>query len=261
MEVVSSRPFYDEYAWAFDLIVGTPLARQCDFIAVEFLKRGVAKGARILDAGCGVGGHAFELARRGFSVTGVDLSPQLIAEAQRRAAEATLPVTFIVGNILDLGAAGAHDGILCRGVLNDLLDESDRRQVFFSFARALRPDGVLILDVRDWEATARRKTLQPVFEKTAETTRGQLSFRSLTRLDAQTRRLLVAEQHTLRKDGVEKISTYDFQMQCWTQGELQSYLEQAGFEAAEYFGDYDRTVQTSRSDRIVCIATLAKMKE
>ena len=138
MEAPARRPFYDEYAWAFDLIIEQPLAKQCDFIDEAFSQRGITAGARILDAGCGIGGHAIELARRGFRVRGVDLAPQLIVEAQRRTASDSLPVSFVVSNILDLEATQSLDGILCRGVLNDLLEERSRWQVFFSFARALR---------------------------------------------------------------------------------------------------------------------------
>ena len=45
---------------------------EVDFIAREL---GLPAGARILDVGCGTGRHAVELARRGYRVTGVDLSP------------------------------------------------------------------------------------------------------------------------------------------------------------------------------------------
>ena len=43
-------------------------------------------GARVLDAGCGPGRHALELARRGIAVTGVDLSPDFVARARAAAA-------------------------------------------------------------------------------------------------------------------------------------------------------------------------------
>lgn len=249
-----TRPFYDEYAWAYDLIITQPVSAQCDFIAALLSGRGIINGARILDAGCGIGRHAIELARRGYLVEGLDLSPQLIVEGERRAGSLALPVSFAVGNILDLPASATFDAILCRGVLNDFLDEENRGRVFLSFAGALKPKGVLILDVRDWDATVDRKTLEPVFEKSTDTPRGHLTFRSVTQLDGQTRRLLVREQHTLRQQGVETISEYSFSMRCWTQAELHAHLAQAGFEAREYFGGYDSQVPVGASDRLVSVA-------
>jgi 2-polyprenyl-3-methyl-5-hydroxy-6-metoxy-1,4-benzoquinol methylase len=254
METIG-RPFYGEYAWAYDLIISQPVSQQCDFIEDALSRRGVINGGRILDAGCGIGSHAIELARRGYIISGIDLSPQFIMEAQRRTGDTPLPVTFDVGDILDLPAATASDAVLCRGVLNDLLDEVSRRAAFRSFANALRLGGVLILDVREWEATLRRKTLEPVFEKAVETPHGHLTFRSVTRLEHQTRRLLVSEQHTLQTQGVEKVSTYEFSMRCWTREELQEHLRKAGFATFEYFGAYDRVVPAGASDRMVCVAS------
>ncbi|HEX8922160.1 MAG TPA: class I SAM-dependent methyltransferase [Pyrinomonadaceae bacterium] len=250
-----TRPFYDEYAWAYDLIITQPVSAQCDFIAETLAGRGIASGAKLLDAGCGVGNHALELARRGYIARGLDLSPQLIAEAERRARNVALPISFTVGDILYLPATNSFDAILCRGVLNDFLDEADRLQAFLSFAGALKPKGLLILDVRDWDATVAGKTLAPVFEKSAETPLGNLTFRSVTRLDSETRRLLVEEQHTLQEPGGEKISAYNFSMRCWTQAELQAHLTQSGFEALEYFGGYERHIRVGASDRLVCVAS------
>lgn len=250
------RPFYTEYAWAYDLVISRPLSRQCDFIVDRLSKRDVPPGAQLIDAGCGAGGHAIELARRGYIVKGIDAAPQLIAEARIRAADSGLAVSFSVGDILDLAFSDRHDGILCRGVLNDFLDDSDRQNVLISFARALRKGGTVILDVRDWDMTVESKTRAPVFERSVETQRGRLTFRSATRLDHQNRQLHSKERHTLTKDNVETCSTYDFKMRCWTQAELQRGLTQAGFTNIEYFGAYDLMVPIGASDRIVCVASL-----
>src|ERR1044071_536343 len=251
-----TRPFYDEYAWAYDLIITQPVSKQCDFIEDVLTRRGIVNGARILDAGCGVGNHAIELARRGYVVSGIDLSPQFIAEAQRRVGDASLPVSFSVGDILELSAASPYDAILCRGVLNDLLDNESRRDVFRSFAGVLRSQGALMLDVREWGVTVLRKAQEPVFEKVAETPLGNLAFRSVTRLEHQTRRLLVSEQHTLRNGGVETVSTYDFSMRCWTREELDESLTEAGFETIEYFGAYEKnSAPASARDRMVSVAS------
>ena len=77
-----------------------------------------------------------------------------------------------------------YDAILCRGVLNDFVDEEGRHVVFAAFARALRPGGVVILDVREWEATAERKGREPIFRKSVVTDRGQLGSRIVARFGA-----------------------------------------------------------------------------
>ncbi len=258
MENVLRRPFYREFAWAYDLIIARPVANQCDFIEDMLSQRGVSPGSRILDAGCGTGNYSVELARRGYVVTGLDASTALIAEARKKSGDTSLPPTFEVGDLLNLSSTSQYDGILCRGVLNDVIDDTSRPEVFFSFARTLRKDGVLILDVREWNSTALRKAEESIFEKSAETDRGKLTFRSVTGLDAQTRQLLVYERHTLEKDGVEIVSEYDFIMRCWTKEELHTHLVKAGFGSIVYFGDYDHNIPMSSTDRIVAVASLQR---
>jgi SAM-dependent methyltransferase len=151
----SNRPFYGQYAWAFDLLIDRPVGPDCAAIAAWFNERGVLPGATLLDAGCGTGRYAGELARRGYAVEGVDRSAELIETARHTVRAHGNSVSFRVGDLLALPVA-RYDGILCRGVLNDFVGEDARRSVFAVFARALRPAGVLILDVREWAATQDR---------------------------------------------------------------------------------------------------------
>jgi hypothetical protein len=164
-------------------------------------------------------------------------------------------VAFRVGDILACSASQC-DAILCRGVLNDFLGESARASAFDNFSRALRPDGVLVLDVREWTSTAARKTREPLFTKTVATERGTLTFTSVTELNARDRQLLVRERHTLHDHGQERFSDYHFVMQCWTRDELDSHLRQAGFTAPTYFGAYDIEVAAGATDRLVAVAQL-----
>lgn len=79
-------------------------------------------GWRVLDAGCGAGAASFELAARGASVVGVDLSPQIVAFAEDRAASLDLKgdAHFVAGDMLnpDLGrfdAVVAMDSLIHYG--------------------------------------------------------------------------------------------------------------------------------------------------
>lgn len=65
---------------------------------------GDLRGARVLDAGCGTGAMAVELAARGADVLAVDISPQLIGIAQQRCPEAARShITFVAGDMLTAG--------------------------------------------------------------------------------------------------------------------------------------------------------------
>lgn len=261
MENILCRPFYKEFAWAYDLIIIAPVSSRCDFIKGILSQRGVLYGSNILDTGCGTGNYSIELARRGYIVTGLDISRELISEAKKKSESKSLPLKFEIGDILKLSSTQKFDGILCRGVLNDIIDDKSRREVFFSFACALRKNGVLILDVREWNSTVIRKTKEPVFEKSVETDKGKLTFRSFTQLDNKTRRMLVNERYTIEKDDEDIVSEYNFIMQCWTKEELHNNLVNTGFGSIVYFGDYDRNIQMGSTDRIVAVASLKKVTD
>jgi SAM-dependent methyltransferase len=252
----SRRPFYGEFAWAFDLLVDRPVRKECAEIAAWLVERSVRPGATMLDAGCGTGRYSIELARRGYVVHGVDLSPELVAVAGRASAGQPGSVTFAVADILAVPDRH-YDAILCRGVLNDIIDDDRRDAVFAAFARALRPDGVLVLDVREWRASEERKRREPLFRKRVSTDRGELTFTSITELDREHRRLVISEQHALADRGVEQVADYRFVMRCWERDELAAALDRHGFERVMYRGAYDRDVGVEATDRIVAVAQLA----
>jgi ubiquinone/menaquinone biosynthesis C-methylase UbiE len=256
--VVGARPFYHEFAWAYDALIARPVADECAGITAWLARRGVGPGAAVLDAGCGTGRYAVELARRGFAVTGIDRSAELLEEAQGRVQAAGLPITLLEADLLDLSAPPTgrlHDAVVCRGVLNDVVGAAARAAVLDGFARVLRPGGVVWLDVRDWSRTVVRKTAGPVTERHVATPRGPLAFRSVTRLDPATRRLLVSERHTLTTSAGERVATHEFVMQCWIRDELDGALGAAGFEAIEHAAGETGEPSAGFEDRLVVTAS------
>src|SRR5688500_2417854 len=96
----SRRPIYAEHSWPFALLIARPVRKECAAMAAWLVERGGLPGADLLDAGCGTGRYAIELARRGYLVHGIDLSPELIDVAERSAQDARAPASFRVGDIL-----------------------------------------------------------------------------------------------------------------------------------------------------------------
>jgi len=103
-------------------------------------------GQRVLDVGCGPGRHALALARRGFEVLGVDLSPDFVALAREAAAAEGLPARFEQLDVRALAYAGEFDVAicLCQGGFG-LLGGTDEADVFGRIVAAVRPGGGVAL--------------------------------------------------------------------------------------------------------------------
>lgn len=107
----------------------------------------VPPGTRVLDVGCGVGRWSRLLAARGASVTGIDLSPTMIAEARRRATAEPLrgQCRFLVQDLAALQAGEKFDLVLSVTVLQHILDPAALRASLQRLVEHLQEDGVLIL--------------------------------------------------------------------------------------------------------------------
>jgi SAM-dependent methyltransferase len=101
-------------------------------------------GERILDLACGSGRHSIELARRGFSVVGADISAELIEIANRdAAAEPELDVSFVENDLRELEFEPEFDLVLNLndGAIGYLESDEENLRTFEVIARSLRPGG------------------------------------------------------------------------------------------------------------------------
>ncbi|MFL5893730.1 MAG: class I SAM-dependent methyltransferase [Thermoleophilaceae bacterium] len=218
-----SRPLYTSFAWAYDLVVPAPGGPSPAEIA-----RLLAGRRRVVDAGCGTGRHAAALAEAGFDVLGVDTSPELLDVARRRAPD----VDFERGDIRIWTPDEPFDGALCRGVLNDFLDDVDRQDALDNLARMLRPAGLLVVDVRELERTRARYKREPVVTRSAE----GVFFRSETQLVGD---VMHIRESISSADGR---ADYDFRMRPWTMTEFDERARAAGFTRVERRLEGDRIV-------------------
>ncbi len=101
-------------------------------------------GGRLLDVGCGPGLMAELCLKQGFNYTGVDISPGMIAECQRRHGDRD-GASFSVAKIQSLPFPDASfDALLCMGAL-EYLTAGAETQAIAEMARVLRSDGLLII--------------------------------------------------------------------------------------------------------------------
>jgi glycine/sarcosine N-methyltransferase len=142
--------------------------------------------------------------------------------------------------------------VLCRGVLNDLAADADRSAAFAAFARWLRPGGVLVADVRDWEETARRYAAAPVrTERAVEAEGRRLRFTAETTLDPERRTMRVRERYAAVAGGATVERAGVFEMRCFTADELRALAAGAGFARADVRSGAQAG---AASDRLVLVA-------
>lgn len=107
----------------------------------------VSPGTRVLDVGCGVGRWSRLLASRGAWVTGVDISPTMIAEARRRALEQGVGAQcrFDISDLAALEVEGQFDLVLGVTVLQHILDPDALRAALRRMVARVAPAGRLVL--------------------------------------------------------------------------------------------------------------------
>jgi len=109
---------------------------------------------RILDCACGIGTQALGLARRGHSMVGTDLSAGAIRRARREAGKRGLSIRFEVADFRELGALddSGFDAVLAAdNALPHLPSERELARAAHSMASKLRPGGLLVASIRDYD--------------------------------------------------------------------------------------------------------------
>jgi 2-polyprenyl-3-methyl-5-hydroxy-6-metoxy-1,4-benzoquinol methylase len=116
---------------------------ECDFIESEIA---FDKQTRILDIGCGTGRHSIELTKRGYHMTGIDLSDSLLKRAREKAAEQNLVIDFQKHDARQLPFNQEFDAVimLCEGAFPLMETDEMNFQILQNAANALKPGGKLI---------------------------------------------------------------------------------------------------------------------
>lgn len=110
---------------------------------------------KVLDVACGTGFHSVRLLREGFDVISADGSAAMVAKAFENAKDEGLILKTVQADWrwLTKDVEGTYDAIICLGnSFTHLHNEADRRRALAEFYSALTPDGVLILDQRNYDS-------------------------------------------------------------------------------------------------------------
>jgi len=162
--------FFDGHAPVYmDNCFTKNTVNEVDFLVQELRLK---PGATILDVGCGTGRHAIELARRGYIITGVDLSTGMLAEAKKSAKKAKVAVTWVQANATRMRFDQHFDAVicLCEGAFGLLGRGDDALEqplaILRGVAKALKPGTRCLFTVLNGYRMARRYSQADVEKNT-----------------------------------------------------------------------------------------------
>ena len=236
---------YDELTYDVDYV------GWADYIEKHFRRRGLP-GKTVLDLGCGTGSLTRELAERGYEMIGVDLSPEMLAEAAEKNMDVDgIQPMFLCQPMEELDLYGTIDAcVCCLDSANYVTDPKKLARAFQRVHLFMMPGGLFIFDVNSPEKLEGLDG-QVFLDETEDTYcvwRAEFSKRSricsyfmdIFRLD---------EESGLWERGEEL-----HEERSYTVEELTEFLQNAGFHDIKVYGNLKLRPPKPGEDRLFFVA-------
>lgn len=236
--------FGDDYLRTMDKVDTKVVRKECDFIEDRL---GLEKGAVMLDLACGPGAHAVELASRGYSVVGYDLSLAMLARAADEAQDRGQKLNFLQGDMREMAFEDTFDGVYCWQTSFGYFDDEKNVNVLQRIHRSLRKGGMLLLDVINHDYVAPRQPSLVWFEGEGCVCMDEMS------VDFFTSRLRV-KRTVMFEDG--RAREVDYAIRLYALHELGKMLHECGFKVIEVTGHpaHPGVFFGSESPRVIVLA-------
>jgi SAM-dependent methyltransferase len=208
---------------------------------------GLAPGAKVLDLCCGVGRHSVEFARRGYLVTGIDITPSYLDAARDTAEASGAEIEFVLGDARRFFRPDAFD--LCINLFTSFGYFRTREEdiaLLANCARSLKKGGHFILETLGKEVAARDFIPGESFERAGWNVRTE--YKVVGPWTAQTNRWI------LEKPGLRVDRSFDLRL--YSAVEMIDALNKAGFPSVSIFGDLGGAPYDEKAETLVALATL-----
>lgn len=250
--------FERPYATAYDALYGDKdYGAECDMLEEVFRRFAESPIRAVLDLGCGTGNHAIRLAERGYTVTGVDMSTSMLAEAEGKARARNLPMVLHHGDIRALELGQEFDAVLMMfAVLGYQVEDTDVLGALATARRHLRPRGLLVFDCWYGPAVLTQRPGDRV--KTVPTREGAIIRTASAALDTERHLCEVCYQlRELKRDRVVAETREEHRMRFFFTDELELFLRRAGLRLLRTgaFPSFDLPASESSWNTLVIATT------
>ena len=212
---------------------------------------GVREG-KICECACGTGGLTIPLFRRGFQVTGADVSQEMLWQAAQKSRKQGASIPFVRQDMRALNLHRPMDAVLatCDGV-NYLLTEEDLLSFFRAAYRSVRAGGAFVFDV-----STPHKLKDILCSGLFGEDREEITY--IWQNTWHEKRQTVELDLTffvLEEDGKYRRIDERQHQRAWDQQTLKETLWHAGFRAVSLYGDYTMNAATDENQRWHVAAT------
>ena len=234
-------PIYDEMNRELDY------ARWADFVEEQFARFAKAKPELVLDLAAGTGSMTVELAKRGYDMTAVDNSADMLSLAATRLAEAgQYGVLLLEQDMTDFELYGTVDAVVCcLDSLNHLTEDGELEKCFALVHNYLNPDGLFLFDVNTPHKFRHTYGVNDfILENEGAICCWQNQFDADSGL-CDFILTIFEKQSDGRYSRTDTVQTE----RCYSRSHITRALKQAGFEMLGIYEDYGFTPATRRADR------------
>lgn len=221
-------------------------ARQLVNLLVDILP--LEQCSKVLDLGCGRGRHAINLYKKGYQVTGIDLSEKAIATAREKAAALNAEnIRFEIRDMRD-PLPETFDAIVnLFTTFGYFASDEENASVFDSIRQMLKSGGIFVLDYLN-EAKVRR-TIQPSDEG---------AFHGINyRIRRYVKDDAVYKEIAFTGDHLEKEKRYSERVKLYDLSWFKKMMDKHGFVIDHVYGDYEgKAFDPDTSSRLLIISHL-----
>jgi SAM-dependent methyltransferase len=206
----------------------------------------VAPGARVLDVPCGPGRLTLELARRGYRMTGVDISSDSLEYARAEASAEGLAIDWRLSDMRDLPWPGEFDAAFCAGNSFGYFNDRGNAEYVGAAARVLKTGARFLLE-SGWVA----ESILPNFRDAIDMEAGGVRFTARNTYDPLSGRVENVFSASRGNESQTRLASH----RVYTVSQILRLLEEAGFGSFEAFDSPAGELYRLGSHRLLLIAT------